>query len=132
MGRIGEASIPQGLVSPASDRMSPTAAPSSLKALVYLASLASGLMVGHLVSTALGDALPKHGAVVAALIAGCALAILVLGIWAEERILWRGWFRPSTERLEWVGKSRGTLLTASAPAPLSLGLALGLVSPFFT
>jgi hypothetical protein len=107
------------------------AATASLKVLVYLASLASALVGGHLVAAAVGDAMPHHMPAASALMAACALAVLVAGSWAEERMLWRGWFRPSRERLEWVGRSRSSFLTSGAPAPLCLGLALGLVSPFF-
>jgi hypothetical protein len=107
------------------------AAAASLKVLVYLASLAAALVAGHLVAAAVGDALPHHMPAASALMAACALGVLIAGTWAEERMLWRGWFRPSRERLQWVGRSKSSLLTSGAPAPLCLGLALGLVSPLF-
>jgi hypothetical protein len=57
-----------------------------------------------------------------------ALVVLFLGAAIEERVLWRGRLGSPEEVPRWIGKPRSSLLAATAPSPLSLGFALGLLS----
>lgn len=97
---------------------------------VYLVALASMLAAGRWMGVALERLVPGPPEVVLAAIVLLAGASLWAGYRVEERVLWGDRFQPSAARLERIG-TRSPLLGGSAPAPLSLGFALGLLSvPF--
>jgi hypothetical protein len=56
----------------------------------------------------------------------------VLGGLPESKFVWAGWFKNSESELRWIGRSHSRLLISEAPAPLTFGLALGLLSALVT
>lgn len=94
-------------------------APRSLKVVVYLACIAGSFWLGRWAGSWLGERFfPVLGAALAAML--CAVP--------EERFIWSGWFRSSPGALRWIGRTHNSRLTSHAPAPVALGMALGLLS----
>ena len=97
----------------------------ALRMFSYLALLAAALFVGRLAATGLGSLLPAGSGLLLAALCLSALAALAAGGAVENR-LWGRRFEPDESDRRRIG-SRSTLLGGSLP-PLSLGIALGLVS----
>jgi hypothetical protein len=97
----------------------------ALLKLAYLAALAVALFVGRLVASGLGALLPAGSGLFFAVVGLTALAALAAGGALENRV-WGHRFEPDEAHRRRIG-SRGKLGQA-APPPVSLGLALGLVS----
>ncbi|NJD24469.1 MAG: hypothetical protein FIB06_03585 [Betaproteobacteria bacterium] len=94
--------------------------------LAYLAALAAGFFGGRLLAAGLGALLPAGSGIFFAATGLLALAVLAAGFGLENRWLWGRRFEPDDFDRRRIG-TRSTLLGGSLP-PLSLGLALGLLS----
>ena len=102
-------------------------APRVLKIAVYHAGVALSFWLGYAVCGAVANRFSLYPSAFFALVLVVAVTV-ILGSHLEEKYVWAGWFKSSTEELRWIGRSHSSLLTSAAPAPLSLGLALGLLS----
>ena len=102
-------------------------APRGLKVAAYLACVALSFWLGYATCGAVAKHFSSYPSAFFILVVVAAV-MPILGAYLEEKYLWSGWFKSSAEELQWVGRSHSSLLTSAAPAPLSLGLALGLLS----
>lgn len=94
----------------------------------YLGCASVSLYVGVLMSRSLVPLLGGHTGFAFSTLIFSALAVLFVGSILEERALWRGSLSRSEDMPDRVGKPDSVLLGGAAPPPLSLGLALGLLS----
>lgn len=98
------------------------------KSVAYLVCASIGGVLGWAAANLLSSHLPVTAGVFFVIV--CIAAALLLGLVApiEQRLFWGRWFKPRDADLAWIGRSSGTLLTGSIPAPCSLGFALGMLS----
>jgi prolipoprotein diacylglyceryltransferase len=94
---------------------------------VYLAGVALTFWLGYAVCGTAADHFSLYPSAFFALVLVAAVTV-ILGSRLEEKYVWAGWFKSSKDELRWIGRSHSSLLTSAAPAPLSLGLALGFLS----
>lgn len=99
----------------------------ALYSTAYLAALLLCVALGRMLTTFAGIHPGGSSAGFFGVVAAAGV-VLCVGLFVEERLLWARVPGREAERPEFIGKSRGTLLTGFAPPPVSLGLALGMFS----
>ena len=102
--------------------------PRIVRAAVYLAGVTASFALAQVVCGAAANQIRNYPSTLFLLVLVIAAVTGTLGSHMEEKYLWSGWFKNSDEEVWWIGRSRSSLLTSAAPAPLSLGLALGILS----
>lgn len=94
---------------------------------VYLGCATSAFYAGLLCSRALNMQLGGPSGLALIVLLALGLVVLLFGTIIEERILWKGWLSRDAGLPGWIGRPNSRLLASTAPSPLSLGCALGLL-----
>ncbi len=89
--------------------------------------MTTGALLGWGAANLIASGMPDASGFVFILVCVIAGILLLVAAPFEQRIFWGRWFEPSEADLNWIGRSAGTKLSSSIPAPVSLGLALGML-----
>ena len=97
------------------------------KTAAYLLALAGGFAAGRFAALGLAALLAASSGPLFVALCLLALAVLAAGYRLENRWLWGRWFEPDADHVRQIG-TRSQLLGGAALPPVSLGIALGLLS----